>query len=106
MLAAGAPWGVIDEAVAAEEAADPPFDVYAENWPVLELFRTVATQWRVVAPPMGGVLYLGIDYAAVALPLRLSGIKRRDHAEVFAGLRIMESAARAVLNERKPATDG
>ena len=100
MLAMGAPLEAIDQAVAAEEARDPPFEVHDDNERIVELFLALGTQWRVVAVPMGGIVRQGIEYSAVEPALRMLGTKRNEWPEIFAGLRIMEDAALAVLNAK------
>lgn len=60
-------------------------------------FQAISTQWR---PPVfhpGGIGYWqGLDYAGVEAGLRLAGIAADPN--LFAGLRLMESAARNQLN--------
>lgn len=66
----------------------------------MEAFLFVSTQWRVVqqdggmAP--GRTLYLGLDYTAVAAGL--AGAELPASPETWRGLRLMEAAARNVLN--------
>ena len=60
---------------------------------------------------MGGFVYVGLDYAAVPSVLWGLEIKAANRREVFAGIRIMESAALPFLNaqpegpERETATE-
>lgn len=61
-------------------AGSDEFEVWPENWPVLEVFSALSTQWRVIAG-IGGVIYQGLDYAAAESVLRL--LKTRDRREVF-----------------------
>ena len=72
---------------ACSEMESPPFEVWPENWPVIELWCRVQTQWRVA--PMGGLL--GLDYQAVDMVLRLTGAEQP--LELFDDLREMERAA-------------
>lgn len=60
--------------------------VWPENWPVLELFLCVCSQWR--SGPMGGAL--GLDYAAVDVVIRRRALEVTP--EQFQGLQIMERA--------------
>lgn len=76
-----------------DEARRAGFEVYEENWPVVELFVRASTQWRM---GMGGPV--GLDYGGVALTARLTGVKLTR--EVFAGLQAMEAAALDELNRR------
>ncbi len=63
----------------------------------------LATQWRLVAIPMGGVLYQGIEYASVETVLSMFDLTPDERREYFAGLRLMESAALMVRNARTDA---
>lgn len=60
----------------------------AENWPIVELFLALQTQWRL---DYGRAT--GLDYQAVETVMRLHSIKRAHRAERFTGIRIMELAA-------------
>lgn len=77
--------------------------VWAENWPTVEAFLAVSSQWRVVA--IGGGMapampvYIGLDYAAARVGLDAAGIAVTP--ELWTGLRVMEAAACSALNEEK-----
>jgi len=94
-------FGIPEEIIAKIEGRkDDRFEVWAENWATLEAFLFVSTQWRVVN--RGGGLepmltyWIGLDYAAAAAGLAGAGIETTP--EIWNGLRVMESAARNVLN--------
>jgi len=94
----GAPAEVVAEIEAAGDAGH--FEVWAENWETLEAFLAVSTQWR-LAPYGGGmspamIYWAGLDYTAVRAGLDAAGIAVTR--ELWNGLRIMEAAARNVLN--------
>jgi hypothetical protein len=74
---------------------EPPkdFEVWEENWPVVEMFLRVQTQWRTT---MSGVL--GLDYGAVAWLLKLYAVE--DPRALLEDLQIMEAAAMMALNSR------
>ena len=73
-----------------EATSDPDlFEVWEENWQVLEIFLKVQTQWRV---GMGGLI--GLDYSAVAWVLKLV-VPEDQHLTLLDDLQIME---RAVLS--------
>jgi hypothetical protein len=79
---------------------DEGFEVWPDNWAIVEAFLCISTQWR-VAPRGGGMgpvthYWLGLDYAGVAAGLAGSGIMA--DAELWCGLRIMEAAGRNALN--------
>lgn len=77
--------------------------VWAENWPTVEAFLAVSSQWRVVsigggmAPAMP--VYIGLDYAAARAGLDAAGITVTP--ELWSGVRVMEAAACSALNEDK-----
>jgi ABC-type thiamine transport system substrate-binding protein len=67
--------------------------VWEENWPVVEMFLRVQTQWRAT---MGGVL--GLDYGAVAWLFKMYAVE--DPRPLLEDLQIMEAAAMLVINSR------
>ncbi len=73
----------------------PPedFEVFEENWPVVEMFLRLQTQWRTT---MNGLL--GLDYGAVAWLLRLYEVE--DPRALLEDLQVMEAAALMFLQER------
>ena len=75
------------------------FDVWPENWPAAQLFVACASQWRMVAG-MKAVAYAGLDYAGVEAAMRLSGVPRRDRADLFDRIRVMEKAFSRAANAR------
>jgi hypothetical protein len=96
----GAPQQVIDAVRQRLETHDRHFEVYEENWPSLELFLEVQSQWRLVAG-MSGASYLGLDYQGVEAFMRLKPVPRKDRAGLFQDLLIMEREALRVLNKPK-----
>ena len=76
-----------------EQARTDDFEVWEENWPVLEMFLRCQTQWRTT---MSGVL--GLDYAAVAWVLKLYEVE--DQRSMLEDLQVMEAAAMATINSR------
>lgn len=77
--------------IALPEQPVEALEVWEENWPVVEMFLRVQTQWRTT---MNGVL--GLDYGAVAWLLRLYEVE--DQRSMLEDLQVMEAAAMAVLN--------
>jgi Phage related hypothetical protein (DUF1799) len=67
---------------------------------VVEAFLFVSTQWRLAS--VGGgmgpqmIYWIGLDYTSVKAGLEGAGIAATP--EIWHGLRIMEAAARKVLN--------
>ncbi|MEW5729143.1 MAG: DUF1799 domain-containing protein [Pseudomonadota bacterium] len=85
-------------ALAEEDGED--FAVWPENWPTVEVFLALSTQWRwTVAMSQAGAVPIpsGIDYTAIEPTLRLMG--REPSPAMFADLRAMEAAALEVLTK-------
>lgn len=88
--------GVRVAAPETQDQDDGKIRVFAENWPSLMAFIDCGTQWRTHATP-AGLLYLGLDYAAVVAVLGFQKLGR----EVFDDLRVMELEALGPLNEAR-----
>jgi hypothetical protein len=69
------------------------FEVWEENWPVVEMFMRVQTQWRTT---MNGVL--GLDYSALAWLFMMYEVQ--DQRALLEDLQIMEAAAMLTINSR------
>lgn len=76
-----------------EQPRTDDFEVWEENWPVLDMFLRCQTQWRTT---MSGVL--GLDYGAVAWVLKLYEVE--DQRSMLEDLQVMEAAAMATINSR------
>lgn len=70
--------------------------VWPENMRVVNVFLSLGTQWRV---GMSGVS--GLDYTAVKAVMEMSGIKRKDQAEMLYLIGVMEKEALSVMHESK-----
>lgn len=97
---------MIAEARAAIEArnARATFTVWPENWHAVMLFCDLSSQWRAAAS-LVGILWLGLDYAAIT-PLVLKTCKRsvprahrRAEHELMPQIRALEKAAATWLNK-------
>ena len=77
-----------------EQPRTDDFEVWEENWPVLEMFLRCQTQWRTT---MAGVL--GLDYVAVAWLLKLYEVE--DPRALLEDLQVMEAAAMMALNSKE-----
>ena len=75
----------------AAEATD--FEVWPENWPIVDLWLRVQTQWR-----SSGFGPTGLDYVAVDVVMRRLRIEDPD-GEKFEGLQVMEIEALKVLQK-------
>lgn len=76
-----------------EQPRSDDFEVWEENWPVLEMFLRVQTQWRTT---MSGVL--GLDYGAVAWLFMMYEVK--DPRALLEDLQVMEAAVMVSINSR------
>ena len=79
--------------LALPEQPSEDFEVWEENWPVVEMFLRMQTQWRTT---MNGVI--GLDYGAVAWILRLYEVN--DQRALLEDLQVMEGAAMVTINSR------
>ena len=68
--------------------------MWEENWPTVEMFLRVQTQWRT---SMSGVI--GLDYLAVEWMLRLYGVE--DQRSMLEDLQVMEGAALTLINKKE-----
>ena len=75
-----------------EQKPEKDFEVWEENWPSVELFLRVQTQWNT---SVGGIT--GLNYAGVLAIMEL--YKYDDSIAVFEGLQIMEIKAMSLLNK-------
>ena len=76
-----------------EQPRSDDFEVWEENWPVVEMFLRCQTQWRTT---MCGVL--GLDYGAVAWLFSLYLVE--DQRSLLEDLQVMEGAAMVLINSR------
>lgn len=67
--------------------------VFAENWPALQVFLRMGTQWRIA--PDGRVQ--GLDYTALQTVMQLLGVE--DTAQTFIFIQDFETGALAALGE-------
>jgi len=76
-----------------ERPADADFEVLPDNWPIVQMFLRLQTQWRTA---MNGLV--GLDYGVVEWLFRLYEVE--DPRSLLEGLQVMEAAAIVKLNER------
>lgn len=85
-----------DVKLAREQAPEPAFEVYEENWDAVQVFSALSTQWRMSAFSGFGaarLVHTGLDYGAIEPVYRLIGIRRDRRAAIFQQIRVMEEAA-------------
>jgi hypothetical protein len=80
------------------KSEDVAFDVHEDNWAIVMAFLSVQTQWTVVAG-MGGAVRTGLDYSGVWAVLN-GMCTRKQRAELFAGIQVMEVSALPLMNKR------
>lgn len=71
-------------------------EVLAENWPAFCLFNALSTQWRT-----GACGATGLDYTAIRDVADYLGIKKKQIAEIFPDLQVLEAEALLVMSESK-----
>lgn len=88
-------------AIERQQGLAEPTAVWAEHWHAFAVFRAMATQWR-LRDGARGLLYEGLDYAALEPVLRehrrLPRQVRQPLARLMPQLRSLEAAARDALN--------
>jgi hypothetical protein len=70
------------------------FEVWEENWPVVEMFLRCQTQWRTTMSRV-----LGLDYGALKWLFSLYSVE--DQRALLEDLQVMEGAAMMALNNRE-----
>lgn len=74
--------------------------MWLDNWNTVRAFLAISTQWSVVS--IGGGLapaqtyWIGLNYGGVEAGLR--GAEIASTPQLWAGLRVMEAAAKGTLN--------
>lgn len=77
----------------ADDVRPGDVEVWPDNVEIVDVFAHLYTQWRI-----GARGPIGLDYTAIPAVLQLLQIPANRHAEVFAGIRIMENTALAEMN--------
>lgn len=71
-----------------EDYSSPEVDLWPENWPAIDLFTKLHTQWRIgVNGP------IGLDYNVVLHELDRRGLNCDDYDDLFGCIREIEQAA-------------
>ena len=100
MIAFGASEEDLAAIRARAEAAEKPLEIWPDNWASVSAFVQMASQWRLIVGT-GSAHWQGLRYEALEAVLRLNCIPDAEWPAVFQGVRVMEAAARDVLNARK-----
>jgi hypothetical protein len=81
-------WGLTQTEVEAAATVE----VWPENVAAVNVFIAMGTQWNV--GPGGAV---GLNYPSLETTMRLLGVPKRERADVFEQVRVMEDAALAQI---------
>lgn len=81
-----------------EQDLSADVDLEPELWDAWLCFLGTWRNWRVIAT-WAGTVYDGIDNAALESTMRMLGIKKKRHAQVFWQIRILEDEARKLRNK-------
>lgn len=78
-------------------APEEIFALWPENLPVFNFWQAVQTQWRI-----GGTgAATGLDYGGVQAYMNMRGIRKKDQAELIAGLQAMEQSTLTEWDKKK-----
>lgn len=88
-----AAFGLKREGPAPEDAV---FDVWPENWPAVQVFAAVGTQWTV-----GMAGSTGLRYEALPFVFEMQGVQRDEWPELFDLIRLCEAEALKLFAERR-----
>lgn len=75
---------------------DEDVDVWPDNWQAFCLFNAMTTQWRT-----GACGATGLDYTSIRDVAGYLGIKKKQIAEIFPDLQVMEAEALLVMSDSK-----
>lgn len=75
-----------------EDYEDDSIALWTDNWLSFSVFIGMSTQWRT---GVGGVT--GLDYNALPTVMKLRGIKKNKHKQIFNDIQIMEAEALNIL---------
>jgi hypothetical protein len=73
------------------------YEVWPENWPLLDLFLALKHQWRYAG--MDGQR-VGLDYTAVPVVMDMLDVPKRRRRQWFAWIQMMEHEALQVFNSK------
>lgn len=74
------------------------YEVWPENWPILELFLALNTQWRFAG--MEGQR-VGLEYSAIPVVMDLHQVPAKRRRQWFGWIQMMERAALDVFSNSK-----
>jgi len=80
-----------------EDFPPPSIELWPENWPSIQLFTHMSTQWRV-----GGSGPVGLDYNVIFHELDRKGLAVDDYDDMLACIRVIESTALEAIHKANP----
>lgn len=80
-----------------KRSVEDVYEVWPENWPILELFLALNTQWRFAG--MEGQR-AGLEYSAIPVVMDAHQVPAKRRSKWFAWLQMMEREALQVLNSK------
>ena len=83
-----------------EDPDDGFFEVFLENWKTVQVWMRCADSWDIVSG-FSGIYYQSLKTDRIESVLRLMQIPDSDKLEIFDNLRVMQDAAKEVLNGRE-----
>jgi hypothetical protein len=90
--------GATPEQIAALIAKDPPikkdFEVWPQNWEIVQMFVRLSTQWNYSMSGITGLNYSSLEYLCKLY-------KVQDSVALFEGIQIMEMTALAYMHKKK-----
>lgn len=85
----------------AQMAATPDLVLCPHLLPVVRLFSGLRSQWRTASNGQAGLVFTGLDYAAIEVVQRQMRIEFNNQPRAFEQLRTMEMEALRAMNERR-----
>lgn len=77
-----------------DDYPEPQVDLWPENWPSIELFNQLSTQWR--TGPGGAV---GLDYNVFFHELDRRALSPHEYDEMMAAIRLIERTALEMMQK-------
>ncbi len=81
----------IEEMLGPDGDQPPAFRVFPTNWPAMQVFMAMDTQWDVIPP---GIL-VRLIYEAMPAVMDMLGVRKRSRCDIFKRVRIIEKAVLA-----------
>lgn len=100
MQALGVPPEQAARAMQKPVAQDDTISLAPHLLQVVRLFSGLRSQWRTASNGQAGLVFTGLDYAAIEVVQRQMAITFSDQPRAFEQLRTMEMEALRAMNER------